>query len=193
MNGLAVAALAAVVATFTFVRPAAACGFDLVKVAQTARDADRIVLGTVSTRFGQGLFSYTIRGESVIKGGPLPENWSIRDAGASDCGMPRLDVGERVVLEYYDPGRITTGPWFYAWKINRDGTVAFSDSHQPPLPKTLDELLARYAAAALPPDTATEPLEARRPPTLLLLTVAGLLGLASSWRRFRPRTGSSLR
>ena len=188
----ACAALVAVLLTSTTVF---ACGFSPVSIAQAMRDADRIVLGTVRERIGAGLATYTIHVERNIKGPTLFSDWVIRNAGASDCGMPSLFVGERVVLEYYRPGRITTGPWFYAWKIASDGTVAFSDSHEPPLPRTLSELLARYADAT-PPDTSTgsDP-ESTRGDELLsvfVLAVAAVAGAIASLRR-RSRQGTEAR
>ena len=162
-----------------------ACGFDQVSVARTAREADAVVLGTVVKRAGTGTYTYTLRVERVIRGPARSSRWVIRHAGVSDCGMLILAVGERVVIEYYQPGRKTTGPWFYAWKVMPDGKLAFSDSHLPPLPATLDDLLARYAAA---PDTATAPAAppAGRPLPAVLLMVA-VASVAVSWRRFAAR------
>lgn len=163
-----------------------ACGFSPISIAQAMRGADQIVLGTVSDRIEAGLSTYTIHVERIIKGPALPSDWVIRNAGASDCGMPALMVGERIVLEYYKPGRITTGPWFYAWKIASDGTVAYSDSHQPPLPRTLSELLAMYAHVT-PPDTSvrSDPGPARRDdlPSVFVLAAAAVAGAIASWRR----------
>lgn len=160
-----------------------ACGFEPMPLNRVAREADRIVLGRVIDRVGVGLDTYTIEVERVIKGPRLPKHWVIRDAGASDCGMPRLNRGERVVLEFYRPGRITTGPWFYAWKLDPNGRVAFSDSHQPPLPHTLADLLARYAAAGLP-DTSTD--SPGQTPITPVPAIAGLLGAFAIWRRTSP-------
>ena len=185
MRAVAAAFSGALVVAIMTAGPAAACGFDLISVSRTSRDADRIVLGVVSDRAGTAVYTYAIRVERVSKGPSLPDRWLIRDAGVSDCGMPILAIGERVVLEYYDPGRITDGPWFYAWKINGDGTVAFSDSHKPPLPKTLEQLLAWYSAAGLPPDTSTELPVAPPSGAVLVLIAAGLLGWVASWRRWR--------
>jgi hypothetical protein len=136
----------------------------------------------VIDRVGVGLDTYTIEVERVIKAPRLPKHWVIRDAGARDCGMPRLDRGERVILEFYRPGRITIGPWFYAWKIEPDGKVAFSDSHQPPLPRTLADLLALYAAAGLPA-TSTDPPE--QTPVTPVPAIAGLLAAFATWLRTR--------
>jgi hypothetical protein len=180
--GLCGALLAALAISTT----ALACGFDQVTVERTMREADRIVLGTVDERAGLGLYTYTIRVERVIKGLALPAHWVIRDAGVSDCGMPLLAVGQRFVLEYYKPGRITTGPWFYGWRIEPDGTVALSDSHAPPLPATLDDLLALYAAAK-PPDTSTAPSNEATGTDgavpALLLTAGWILAVVTTLRR----------
>jgi hypothetical protein len=170
---------------------ASACSTDLQSVSRIAHRADRIVLGSVIKRVGIGLDTYTIEVERVIKGPSLPTRWVINDAGASDCGMPRLNVGQRVVLEYFNPGRVTTGPWFYAWTIKSDGTLAYSDSHEPPLPETIDNLLALYAAAGLP-DTATEASGppagmfgsvSDLPPNAVCIAIAGLIGGYLTWRR----------
>ena len=186
MKRTLLAAGGALVAMLVISTTALACGFSQVAIAQTMREADRIVLGTVRERTGVGLVTYTIRVERVIKGPTLPLDWVIPNAGGSDCGMPSLFVGQRVVLEYYRPGRITAGPWFYAWTIASDGSIAFSDSHLPPLPRTLHELLARYVASA-PPDTAIFPKAA---PTgrvdfaaVLLLAAGAVAGAISSWTR----------
>ena len=116
MRATGIGLCAALLAVLAIAPSALACGFDQVTIERTTREADRIVLGTVEDRTGVGLYAYTIRVELVIKGPALPADWVIRDAGASDCGMPALGVGQRFVLEYYRPGRITTGPWFYAWR-----------------------------------------------------------------------------
>jgi hypothetical protein len=180
---------AALVAVSVSSATALACGFDLVTVSRTAREADRVVVGMVANRVGLARFTYTIDVEQVVKGRELPARWVIRDAGARDCGMPSLDIGERVVLEYYRPGRITTGPWFYALKIEKDGKVAFDDSHQPPLPRTLDDLLALYEEA-LPPDTSTVPSvtttgSESRPLFAAMIAIGALLAAAATLRRSR--------
>lgn len=171
---------------------ALACGFDLVTIPQVAREADHVVLGTVRDRVGQRVYTYTLHVQRVLKGGAVPHNWVIRHAGVSDCGMPILDVGQQVVLEYYQPGRVTTGPWFYAWKIQPNGKVLFSDSHEPPLPKTLNALLALYAAV---PDTSmslTTPRSTdRNSPAMVLLALAAMAGGTASWRRSRLPCGRS--
>lgn len=176
---------AALLASVAMSAPALACSFDLVTVERTMREADRVVLGTVAQRLGVGIHTYTIRVERIIKGPALPNEWVIRNAGSSDCGMPLLMVGQRVVLEFYEPGRITTGPWLYSWRIEPDGTVAFSDSHAPPLPSTLDDLLALYAAAK-PPDTSTSSESAtgtRGAEPVVVLIASWLVGLLAAWRR----------
>lgn len=132
MRRVVLALSAAVVAIWLESATAFACSTDLQPVSRIAYQADRIVLGRVVNRVGVGLDTYTIDVERVIKGPTLPTLWVIKDAGASDCGMPRLDLAQRVVLEYYSPGRVTTGSWFYAWTIEPDGKVAYSDSHEPP-------------------------------------------------------------
>lgn len=143
-----------------------ACGFEPMPLNRVAREADRIVLGRVIDRVGVGLDTYTIEVERVIKGPRLPKHWVIRDAGASDCGMPRLNRGERVVLEFYRPGRITTGPWFYAWKLDPNGRVAFSDSHQP---RSLTLLLTCSRATQPPVCRTRQPTRPGKRPLLLYL------------------------
>ena len=186
MRQTLVALCGALIAALAISTTAIACGFDQVTIERAMREADSIVLGTVDERAGLGLYTYTIRVERIIKGAALPARWVIQDAGASDCGMPVLSVGQRFVLEYYAPGRMTTGPWFYGWRIEPDGTVAFSDSHTPPLPATLEDLLALYAAAK-PPDTSTAPsMEATRTDGAALvglIVASSLVGMLASLRR----------
>lgn len=196
MTRILAAVCGALVAVAVSSATALACGYDLVTVSRTAHDADSIVLGAVADRIDLGLFTYTIRVERVIKGPQLPASWIIRNAGASDCGMPRLDVGERIVLEYYRPGRITTGPWFYVWRIEKDGAVALDDVHQPPLPGTLDDLLALYVEA-LPPDTSTAPPDTVTgadglSPFGAMIAVGALLAALETWRWSR-RAGNDPR
>ena len=85
---------------------ALSCSTSQVSIAEVALQSDRIVVGTVNARDGDCPWTYTITVERVVKGPPLGATWVIPDAHASDCGMPRLDVGRRVVLEYREPGTV---------------------------------------------------------------------------------------
>jgi hypothetical protein len=78
--------------------------------------------------------------------------------------MPRLDVGERVVIEMFEPGRMSPGAWFYAWKFAADGT-ARSEYHAES-PTTLARLLRLYAIAL--PDTSTAPASSESAPWALV-------------------------
>ena len=167
-------------------RQVLACSYAPLPVSEIAAAADRVVLGRVLEVAGEYVWTYTIEVELVIKGDPLPQPWIIDGAGSSDCGMPRLNAGEHVVLEYYKPGRMYDGPWFYAWKFEPDGTIGYWEAHQPIEPPTLTQLLAEYAALGLP-ETSTEPLAGPEPAswlppaTGLLWAVLLLLGWRARW------------
>jgi hypothetical protein len=146
LGASSVAALLALAAS----SPVLACQAPPRPTAEVAREVDRIVVGVVRSRTGDNPWTYEIAVERVIKGPDPGAVWTF-SAGASDCGMPRLDPGQRVAIELYEPGRISPGAWFYAWWLEPAGIA--SEPFHAESPLSFSRLLALYAAVL--PDTAT--------------------------------------
>lgn len=192
-----IAPILAIAFAFVVARPVAACQGPPLELATVARNVDVIALVEVLDRADHGGgYDYTLRVERVLKGAVGP-TWTIGEVGTSDCGMPRLEVGDRVVLEYWAPGRMvdTPGPqaWFLAWSVAGDDRVTPSWPHEP-APETLDALMA--AIGRVLPDTATEAPEleaapeASEPPPSLLIVLVFAAGLLVASRLVRRRLAS---
>lgn len=177
-------------------RPVDACQGPAVVFADIALDVDIIALVEVTGRTdSDGAHEYRLAVERVLKGsiGPV---WLIEAAGTSDCGMPRLGIGQRYVLEYWKPGRLVDSPiprpWFFAWEVAANERVT-PFWPQEPSPTTLDALLAAFARVLPETDVATVEPPASTPavaPPALAIFAAALVATAISWtRRKRASAG----
>lgn len=192
-----IAPVLAVAFALLVARPAAACQGPPLDLATVVRDVDAIALVEVMDRADHGGgYDYTLRVERVLKGAVGP-TWTIGEVGTSDCGMPRLEIGDRVVLEYWAPGRMvdTPGPqaWFLAWAVAGNDRVTPSWPHEP-APQTLDALMA--AIGRVLPDTATEVPElgvasdAGEPPPSLPIVLVFATAFVAASRLIRRRLAS---
>jgi hypothetical protein len=212
MNGFRRARLAALcgtalatsaLAVLTIAGPVAACQGPGNPLKAIVRQADRIIIGRVVSKTGDGVnipWRYRIQVEKVVKGGPLPDVWETGKLRDNECSQYWLDVGDHLVLEYYNPTPALDSAHFFEWTIADDGSVVPGGHHRRPYggsyPRTLDELIAFYDAYL--PDTgtatgATHPQPGTEQPTLIALGAAGAAGAGAWWlsmQRRRPRSAN---